>query len=121
MASGAIGAVNPNVPATVRVFSGMVTGPDGTRTPAYTDVPGTAQVQATSYKDLQQTDGMNLNGERRTIFFNGAYHSTSRVGQQGGDLVVLTDGVNAGTWLIAYVAEQWPDWCKLICTLQNGA
>lgn len=115
-----IGTVNPNVPATMQVSTGYTIAPDGSQAPGYTTVTGTAQVQALTYQDLRQIDGLNLNGERRSIYFYGAFTAVNRPSSQGGDLVILTDGHNAGTWLIAFVAEQWPDWCKVICTLQNG-
>ena len=25
------------------------------------------------------------------------------------------------TWLCVHVLEQWPDWCKIAITLQNGS
>lgn len=117
-----IGAVNPLITATLRVSTGYTTDAAGVRTPTYADQEVTAQVQALSYQDLQLIDGLDLNGERRAIYVNGRFDSTNRPTGQGGDLVTFPDGAvwPYGTeWLVAMVTEQWPDWCRLVCTLQN--
>lgn len=119
IAAGQIGAINPFVPASMQVSTGYDTAPGGKRTSTYQTVTGTAQVQALTFKDLSQLDGLNLNGTRRAIYFYGAFNGVVRPAQKGGDLITLTDGHNAGKWLIAQVLEQWPDWCKVAVTLQN--
>ena len=121
IAGPAIGAVNPFVPGTVQVSNGTyTTAPDGTRTPGYDTFAGVLmQVQALTYKDLMQVDGLNLNGTRRAIYMNGRADGVVRSLLKGGDLITLTDGPNAGTWLVALTLEQFPDWCKLAVTLQN--
>lgn len=121
LVAGNIGAVNPFVPASMKVSTGYTTAGDGKRTSTYSNVTGQAQVQALTFKDLQQLDGINLNGTRRAIYFYGDFNGVVRPARKGGDLVTLTDGPNSGTWLIAQVLEQWPDWCKVAVTLQNGA
>lgn len=124
--AGAIGAVNPNVPATIQISTGSTTGADGTRVPTYDTVEVTAQVQALSFRDLAAVDGLNLNGTRRAIYLYGKFDGTVRPQQKGGDLVTLTGGANAGVYLIAMVLEQWSDgepaaWCKVVATLQNDS
>lgn len=120
--ASAIGSVNPNVPATLQISTGSTTQPDGTPVPTYaTPITGTAQVQALSYMDLKQVDGLNLNGTRRAIYFYGAVNGVVRASNKGGDLITLTDGHNVGVWLTALVLEQWPDWVKVVATLQNGS
>jgi hypothetical protein len=122
IAAGAINTVNPFVPATFQVATGtFVTSDSGKRTPNYTSMAVSAQVQSLTYMDLKQLDGINMNGTRRAIYLKGAFNGVVRPTQKGGDLVTLTDGPNAGVWLTAQVLEQWPDWCKLAVTLQNGA
>ena len=76
-----------------------------------------AQVQSLTFRDLQQIEGLNLQGTRRAIYFYGAIEGLVRPTGQGGDLVVLPDGQ---TWLVAIVLEHWPDWCKVAATLQNA-
>lgn len=121
LASGAVGVVNPFVPATIQISTGYTVAGTGKQVPTYSSVDVSAQVQALSYKDLQQLDGINMNGTRRAIYVRGKFDSVVRPTRKGGDLVTITDGVNAGVWLTAMVLEQWPDWCKLAVTLQNEA
>lgn len=120
--SGAIGAVNPNITGTLSVSTGYTVANNGKQIPAYDTVAGVRmQIQPMTFRDLQQTDGLNLQGTRRGIYLYGVADGVVRALQKGGDLIVITSGVNAGTWLIAMVLEQWPDWCKVAATLQNGA
>lgn len=122
IASGQIAAVNPFVLGTVQVSVGSTVDADGTRIPTYNVVTGVSmQVQPMSWKDIQQVDGLNLQGTRCSIYINGVVNGLVRPANDGGDLIVLTDGPNAGTWLVAMVLEQWPDWCKVAVTLQNNA
>lgn len=121
LASGAIGTVNPFILGTIKVSTGSTTAADGKRTPTYsTQTNVSMQVQALTFRDLQQLDGLNLNGTRRAIYLNGKYDGVVRPQLKGGDLFVIASGPNAGTWLVALVLEQWPDWCKVAVTLQNN-
>lgn len=118
--AGAIGAVNPFEPATIQFSTGYTTDPDGTRNPAYRTVPGIpVQIQALTGKDLRQVDGLNLNGTLRAMYMNGEASAVVRSQLKGGDLITLSGGRDAGTWLVNQVLEQWPDWCKYVVTLQN--
>lgn len=120
--SGHVGAVNPFVPVSVQVSTGNTTGADGTRTPTYAaPVTVLAQVQPLQFRDIVQMDGLNLQGTRRAIYLNGRVDGLVRVSNQGGDLITIEVGPNAGVWLVAVVAEQWADWVKCLVTLQNGA
>ena len=121
VANSAIRAVNPNVPATLRVSAGYATAPDGAQVPAYVAQAVRAQVQALTYKDLVQVSGLNLNGSKCAIYLYGVANGVVRVTAKGGDLLVIASGVYAGTWLIAQNLEQWPDWCKVAATLQDGS
>lgn len=116
----AIGSVNPFIAGTVKVSTGSTTGASGKRTPTYETFENVQmQVQALTFKDLQMLDGLNLNGTRRAIYMNGRADGVVRSLMKGGDLIEIATGVNAGTWLIAQMLEQWPDWCKAAVTLQN--
>lgn len=77
-----------------------------------------AQVQALTFRDLQQIDGLNLNGTRRGIYLYGKVQGVNRAENKGGDLVVIAAGPNAGVWLVAQVLETWQDWCKVAVTQQ---
>ena len=125
IAAPLIGVVNPFIPVTIKVSTGYTTDDDGTRVPSYTflfDIP--AQIQALSFGDLRQLDGLELNGEKRKIYLNGQFDSVNRPRATGGDLITFPDGVvwPYGTkWLVVQSLEQWPDWCSLAVTLQNDA
>jgi hypothetical protein len=120
LAVGIISAVNPQIPCTARVATGSTTSPDGTRVPTYIDIPNVpVQVQPLSYGDIQLLDGLQINGERRGMFLTGRFDSLNRGAQTGGDLITFPDGevFPYGTvWKIAYVFEQWPDWCHVAAT-----
>lgn len=79
-----------------------------------------AQVQPMTWRDLQQTDGLNMNGTRRKIYLYGSIDSVNRVARGGGDLIEIdVGGPNDGVWLVAQVLEQFPEWVSAACTLQN--
>lgn len=115
-----IGAVNPNILAILQTSAGSTTSADGKRSPLFAYQNVIAQVQPMSTGDLKQTDGLNLNGTKRSIYLYGESNATVRPSSKGGDLITIASGANAGTWLVAMVLEQWPDWVKVAVTLQNG-
>ena len=116
--SGAIGTVNPFAPFDVKVSTGYTNNPDATRTPLYTTVSGVmGQVQSLTFRDLQQLEGLNLQGIRRAIYLDGRIDGLVRPAKKGGDLIIGCDG---SVWLVAMVLEYWPDWCKVAVTLQNN-
>ena len=117
--STVISAVNPQLPVTLRLSTGtMTTLADGTRVPAYQEVDGVfAQVQAQTYKDIQQLDSLNLQGTRKVVYLSGEIDGLVRATSKGGDLITFPDG---SVWLVALVLEQWPDWVKAAITLQNS-
>lgn len=121
--SGNIGAVNPLLPASVQISTGYSTAADGTRTPQYAaPVTAQAQIQALTFRDLQQISGLNLNGQRRAIYLGGELDATVRAKMKGGDLITLANNdPSDGVYLVALVLEQWPDWCKVAATLQNNS
>lgn len=79
-----------------------------------------AQVQPLTWRDIQQIDGLNLEGTRRKIYLFGAVDGLVRPKRKGGDLITIaTGGVNDGIWLVAQVLEQYPDWVSAAITLQS--
>jgi hypothetical protein len=79
-----------------------------------------AQVQPVTWRDIQQMEGLNLQGTRSKIYLYGRVDGLVRSLRKGGDLVVIaTGGVSDGTYLVAQVLEQYPDWCSAALTLQN--
>lgn len=118
--SGAIGAVNQHIRVSVKFSLGSVVQPSGNQIPTFSSpVSMMAQVQPLTWRDLQQLDGLNLNGTRRKIYLNGSVDSINRVKQTGGDLIIISAGVNAGVYLVAQVLEQFADWVSCAVTLQD--
>ena len=77
------------------------------------------QVQPMTWRDLQQTDGLNLQGTRYTIYVNGRVEGLVRPENRGGDLITLPDG---RLFLVAQVLEGWSataGWTSVAATLQN--
>jgi hypothetical protein len=120
-ANGATRAINPNIEAIVRVSAGYGIKPDGNRIPKYDNLPFRAQVQALQYNDMMHLEGLNIQGIRRAIYLNGMIDSVKRINRNGGDLIKIATGPNAGSWLVSIVLEQWPDWAKCAVTLQDQA
>lgn len=114
--SGAIGTVNPFVPAQIKVSTGSVTLTSGKREPSYDVTDVSVQLQALGYKDLMQVDGLNLQGVVKAAYVNGNFNGVNRPKQQGGDMLI----VNGETWLIVQPLEEWPDWCKFVVNLQRS-
>lgn len=112
--SGAIGAINPFAPGVIRISTGYTTSGSGGQTPTYTDTGVSVQLQALGYKDLQQIDGLNIQGVVKAAYVNGNFNGVNRPKRQGGDLLV----VGGDTWLIVQPLEEWPDWCKFVVCLQ---
>lgn len=118
---GQITAVNPDTTVSVQVSAGTyTTDDDGKRVPDYlpaVEVPG--QVQPVSFRDITQLDSLNIQGTRIAIYLYGRVDGLVRVTQKGGDLITVAAGQYRGVWLVAMISEQWPDWCKALCTLQD--
>jgi hypothetical protein len=122
IASAYVTAVNPLIAATLLPSTGYTKDPN-----TYKQVPSygspqtvMVQIQALQYNDIQQLDGMNIQGERRAVYLNGDWNGVVRADKIGGDLLKFADhpGGPERTWLVALVAENWPDWTKVLVTLQ---
>ena len=80
-----------------------------------------AQIQPIAWKDIQQLEGLNIEGVRWKAFLNGQIDGLVRKERKGGDLIVIPKGHrHAGQWLVAQVLEQWPDWVMAAITFQNA-
>lgn len=80
------------------------------------DMLAMAQIQDLSQKDVRIFEGLNLQPSNKVIFVSGFLNGVVRFSQKGGDLIEA-DGE---TYLTTAVLEQWPTWCKVTATLQNG-
>jgi hypothetical protein len=112
--SGAIGTVNPHIPATLKTSTGYVTADDGSRTPTYAQKNGMLQVQGLSERELRQMNGLNIAGILRKVYLDGDWHTMVRDTGDGGDLFVF----DTHTWKIVHVMETWPDWSHVIVAQQ---
>lgn len=122
--AGAIGAINPFVPATLKRSTGYVTAPDGSRTPQFALYYVSAQLQELTQADLKHLEGLGVQGAQYAAYFNGSAAGTIRAQQRGGDLLVFAPGVleEGTTWLVTAVLEKWlPGWVKVAITLQNNS
>lgn len=115
IAAGAVGAVNPFIPAAIRQSTGYTTQADGERVPSYADpVSVMLQRQDLSSRDLRQIEGLNIQGITCAAYVRGNWYGVDRGNGQGGDLFDF----NGQTWLVVAVLEAWPDWCKVALCLQ---
>lgn len=119
---GYVAAINPWVTASIQLSQGYTTNPDGHRVPAYTPAATIqVQMQAMTYRDLMQVDGLNINGEKRAMYINGTWEGVARPDGRGGDLITLPD---SSVWLVVQVLENWgyqDGWTKVAVVRQNGS
>jgi hypothetical protein len=112
--------INPNQAITWVQNTGYTTNAAGKRTPTTTSSSISAQVQALSGRDLDHMDGMNVQGVMRTVFMYGNPQGVVRVDSKGGDMLQFPEipgGANRN-WLVTQVIETWPNWAKVVVTLQ---
>lgn len=114
IASPLINVVNPFITIDILASTGYVTAPDGSRTSTYQSFTVSAQVQDLNADELRQMEGLNIQGNHKVVYLNGNWNGILRPDAKGGDLVRY----NGREWLVTSVPEQWPDWTKLIVTLQ---
>ena len=113
----AINAINPMVTATVHRSIGYTTDDSGRQVPQYAPLRQiTCQVQALTYTDLSQVQGLNITGVMRKIYLNGHLDPVIRSRREGGDLIILPNGE---TYLIVQILEHWPGWSSIALVLQT--
>ena len=115
IANSCINAVNPDISVTVKKATGYTIGAGAKQIPTYaTGVVGMANLQALDGKELQQLDGLNINGTIKGIYLRGVLAGVIRPNQTGGDLILI----GTQTWLVVKVLEGWADWTKCAVVLQ---
>jgi len=57
----------------------------------------------------------------RSVYIYGQAAGVIRANQIGGDILVFSEskGGTPRNWLITQVMENYPDWCRVIVTLQQ--
>ena len=127
LVAGVIGAVNPRIWVSVQSSTGSTFGSSAnayTPQPTYAaPVTVLAQIQPIQWKDLQQLDGLNLQGTPIAMYLFGEILAIVRATGRGGDLITVPSGPYVGVYLVVQVLEDWAasGWCKVACTLQNGS
>jgi hypothetical protein len=120
IASGYVSSVNPWITGSYQKSTGSAADANFERQPTYAAaVPLMIQMQAMTSGDLRQVSGLNLNGELRAMYCNGAIEGVDRPQSLGGDLITLPD---ASIWLVAKVLENWnttSGWTKFCVVRQN--
>lgn len=120
---GAIPAVNPDTIVVMASSTGYTVADDGpgTQVPTYDVAQVRAQIQANTYKDLEQLDGINQNGEMRSAYLFGLSHGVVRSLEKGGDTLTWQDEDGGySEWLVVKVLEQWQvGWVKVAIVRQN--
>ena len=110
--------INDNELVSVLISDGYTIGTGAKQVPKYLPAQaGYAQVQALDNKDLQQLDGLNIQGDIRAAYLYGPLAGVVRPEQVGGDLIKRNGGTE--TWLIVKVLETWRDWTKVAIVLQS--
>lgn len=116
IANSVSSTVNPNVIATVLRSTGYTVGAGRKQVPSYAPpVTGPAQLQALDGKDLDQLDGLNVQGTIRALYLRGVLAGVVRPDSTGGDIIQIA-GRN---WLVVKVLESWPTWTKVAIVLQE--
>ena len=116
IANSVSSVINPNETVSVLRSTGYTIGAGAKQIPSYaTAVTGQAQIQALSTGDIQQLDGLNIQGVIDAIYLRGALAGVIRPDGTGGDLVKR----GSETWLVVKVLENWPTWTKAAIVLQG--
>ncbi len=121
LARSAIQGVNVNQQINwVQSTGGYATDAAGHRAPIQQTTTVQAQVQATSSKDLQLLDNINIQGVSRRVYLYGNVLGISRPDQRGGDVLQFPEvpGGPVMNWKVVSVVETWPTWACVIVVLQ---
>jgi len=114
LTGGAVGQINPPVPAIVQQSTGYTIVADGTQIPSYTTIDTTIQMQALSGGDLKKLESLNIQGVQQKGYLTGDFEGVFRVLGKGGDLIT----VGNYTYLVSVVLERWADWVCVGLTMQ---
>jgi len=118
--NSAIKRVNPDISATLKRSTGFTVETNGKQTPTYSTLTGMIQVQATSGKDLEHMNNLNIQGVFRTVYLLGNWAGVVRTDSKGGDIMSFPQipGGTVHNWKVINVKETWPDWSSVIVVLQ---
>jgi hypothetical protein len=121
MANALIQSVNPNIVAGwIRSSGGYTTDAAGHRAANTEAETVTIQVQGLSAPDMAHTDGLNIQGVKRSVTMYGNVQGVVRADQKGGDILTFPEvpGGDVKSWRVVAVMETWPEWSKVVVVLQ---
>ncbi len=120
MANTAIQAVNPNQLIPWIQSNGSTTDAAFHRTPSTTTTTVQAQIQGLSASDMAHTDGLNIQGVKRSVHMYGNVQGVVRADQKGGDILRFPEvpGGAVKNWRVVSVMETWPTWARVIVVMQ---
>jgi hypothetical protein len=112
---GVVGAVNPDIPVTIKPSAGAAEDDTGRAVPAYgPTIQTSGQKQPITGRDIERFQQQNIQGVTCKMHLNGNFEGLFRVLGKGGDLLQF----EGRTFLVASVMERWPDWCCVALTMQ---
>ena len=115
-----VASVNPRLAATLYQSDGTYsTSAAGVRTPNYTTVSVSIDMQALSGRELAFINGLNITGVMRAAYVFGDVQSVVRSTERGGDMLVVPDAPTGPYWKAVQVLETWGGWCKVALVLQT--
>jgi len=120
LANRVVQNVNPNTSVVWVQSAGYTTDAAGHRVPTTTSTTVPAQVQALSASDMAHTDGLNIEGVKRTVIMYGNVQGVVRTDQKGGDMLQFPE-IPSGSvknWRVVSVVETWPTWARVVVVLQ---
>jgi hypothetical protein len=119
---GAITSVNSDIPITYLQSTGNTVSDTGKSTPAYAaPVTIMGQVQPVTGSQIRKYSFLQAQGTYKSVHLYGDIEAIVRSMNRGGDLLKFANPSTGGavaTWLVTKVDETWPDWCRVIVTLQ---
>lgn len=118
---GAITTVNPDSVIAYVASTGSTVALGGRATPTFSaSVDVSAQIQPVGTGDIKKYNFLQTQGISRAVYLYGAVSGIDRIVARGGDLLRFPElqGGTVRTWLVNAVDEQWPDWCRVVVTLQ---
>lgn len=121
IANSAIIAVNPNIPATLRLNAGFKVDDTGKRVSFFKEEDVKIQAQTLSTQDLALFDSLAQQGQLLNVYISGQVQALRRITQKGADkLVFVAHGeTEPSEWLIKQVTESFPNWCKVVVWRQS--
>lgn len=115
-------AVNPNMPAVLRLNDGYTTDDSGRRSVSFSDTEVTIQTQSLSAQErLELEGGLLQQGQYLNVYITGQLHALRRIEGKGAEKLVFAAYGETGPaeWLVKSLVESWPDWCKVVVWRQH--